>query len=36
MINIVKTFIDTPFSGLDRHKRRLEKVEKVEQENFKS
>ncbi|MGB9630160.1 MAG: ribose 5-phosphate isomerase B [Thermodesulfobacteriota bacterium] len=31
---IVKTWLDTPFSG-GRHKRRLEKIEAIESEKFK-
>lgn len=28
---IIATFLDTPFSGLERHERRVEKIKKLEQ-----
>lgn len=33
--NIIKTFLETPFSGLDRHFRRLQKIQNIETQNFK-
>ena len=32
---IVQVFITTPFSNLERHARRLEKISSIEEENFK-
>jgi len=32
---IVKTWLDTPFGGEARHKRRLKKIEEIEERNFK-
>ncbi len=34
-LELVKTFLDTPFSGVDRHARRLGKIAALEEENFK-
>lgn len=33
--DIIKSFLDTPFSGLDRHLRRLQKIQNIESQNFK-
>ena len=32
---IIRTFLETKFSFGERHKRRLEKMKKIEEENFK-
>ena len=31
---IVKTFIDTPFSALEKHQRRIDKITKYEEGNY--
>lgn len=33
--NIVKSFLDTPFSNLEHHLRRLQKISNIETQNFK-
>jgi len=33
---IVKTWLSTPFSGAERHKRRIGKVKKIEDQEFES
>lgn len=33
--NIVKMFLETPFSSLERHLRRLQKIQSIENQNFK-
>lgn len=35
VLEIIQAFMDTDFSGHERHKRRLEKVAQIEEENFK-
>lgn len=35
MLEIVNAFIDTEFSGEERHVRRVDKIKKLEDENFK-
>ena len=35
IFEIIQVFIETPFSNLERHVRRLEKVSSIEKENFK-
>ena len=32
-VEMVKTFLETPFSDIPRHERRIEEIEKVEEEN---
>lgn len=33
--DIIQSFLETPFSGLDRHLRRLQKIQNIETQNFK-